>query len=86
MPADPQKVEMLRNLHVPQQMPNSRKLVDYLLTHSEADTSLESPDEAIEHQNELIALMVRSHLDVINVLGQFDETLRSFKNIIGQEL
>jgi hypothetical protein len=75
--ADDYLLEVLRSVKVPPPLVNSQAFVDYLKAQAAADTKPQTPDEAFRRLNELVALMVASHLDLINVVGAFDAQLRA---------
>jgi hypothetical protein len=82
MTIDPQLLGVLRQVKVPQSMPNRRAFVDYLITHAQAGTKSETPEEGLRRINEVMALLIGSQLDVIHALHTVDEQLRT----IGERL
>jgi len=74
---DHQLLQMLRSVTIPAAMVESRKFVDYLTKHAEADTHSGTAQEGLQYLNDVLGLMIASQLEVLNALGEVDEQLRN---------
>jgi hypothetical protein len=69
---DPDMATVLRNMKVPERMAGSQALRAYLLSRIEqGEDAPDSPDEV----KRLNALLLLSHLEVINALGALEERI-----------
>lgn len=62
-------------MKVPEQMAGSQALKDFLISQSEIDQSSTTLDEQLNAHRQLLALLVGSHLEVVNILGALEEGL-----------
>lgn len=73
---DPNAAAALRNMKVPENMASSQALKDFLISQSETDPTTTTLDDQLKAHQQLLALLVGSHLEVVNVLGALEETLK----------
>lgn len=73
---DPNAIAGLRSMRVPEGMSTSQALKDFLIIQSQVDQSSTTIDEQINAHRQLLGLLIASHLEVVNILGAIEETLK----------
>ncbi|ORV86559.1 hypothetical protein AWC11_17250 [Mycobacterium interjectum] len=73
---DPNAIAGLRSMRVPEGMGSSQALKDFLIVQSQVDQSSTSLDEQINAHRQMLGLLIASHLEVVNILGAIEETLK----------
>jgi hypothetical protein len=75
-------IESLRNLMVPENMKASQALRDFFLSKAEAGVTAD-PAQTMADWTQTLALLVSSHLEVVNVLGAMEHNGKVLKEQLG---
>lgn len=75
--ADANSIAVLHNLKVPEKMSAGRALRDFLISQSETDHSSAGLEQRLEVNRQLMALLLGSHLEVVQFIGALEECVKN---------